>query len=443
MGGKHMKKWQLSRVMAVLCVLVLGMLILIPTALAFESREGSLVVIGADEVVDDDLFVGAETFVLDGRVRGDLFVAGSEIIINGVVEGDIWAGGQRIVVNGTLQDDAWLAGYAIELTPDARVGDDLRSAGYSLHNREGSQVGGTFLFGGYQALLAGFVGEDAQIGCFGLKIDGAIEGNVKASVGPGEQGMAWNPSVYSPDLPTVPLVRGGLALGAEARIGGDLDYTATERIETPAGVVAGRTTFTYDAPRESAEVDVSPGAVFAGMLVTWIVGTVRRLAALLLVGALVAWLAPRWIRAPAERFKAQPWSSLGWGALIFFAFPPAVLAALILLALVVAVLLLVTLGNLGGPIGWIGAAVILIIIVLYVLIVSYLTKLIAGYVVGRLLFPKEEWAGKPILPTLVGVLFVVVVTRIPVIGWLLSFAISLFGLGAIGLVLAEKWRKKA
>ena len=440
-----MSKGRLCRVMAVLSVLVLGALVLAPAVWAFEAREGKRVVIEADEVIGDDLFVGAETFVLDGTVKGDVYVAGTEVIINGVVEGDLWAGAQRIVVNGVLQDDAWLAGYSIELTSDARVADDLRTAGYSLDIETGAKTDGAFLFGGYQALLAGYIGEDAMVGCFGMVLDGAIEGNLTASVGPGEQSMAWNPSVYNPELPRVPTVRGGLTLGPNARIGGNLDYTATERIDVPAGVVEGQTNFTYDAPdvRERPDVDVSPVAVFGSMLVGWIVTTIRRLVALLLVGLLVAWLAPRWITAPVEKLKAQPWPSLGWGALIFFLVPPAFIALLVILALVVGVLMLVTLGNLGGPIAVIGFAAIVVAIVLYTLILSYLTKLAAGYLVGRLLFPADEWAEKPILPTLVGVIFVVVLTRIPVIGWLLSFAISLFGLGAIGLVIAGRWRKSA
>src|SRR5690606_8249322 len=97
-----MKGWRLSRVMVWLCVFTLLALVVAPAALAFESREGRRVVIGADEVVEDDLFVGAETFVLDGRVEGDLFVAGGEIIINGVVEGDLWAVGQLVVIHGVL-----------------------------------------------------------------------------------------------------------------------------------------------------------------------------------------------------------------------------------------------------------------------------------------------------------------------------------------------------
>lgn len=425
---------------AIVCVL--ASLLAVSPVLAFESREGRRVVIGADVVIEDDLFVGAESFVLDGRVKGDLFVAGSDITINGVVEGDLWAGGQLIVINGELQDDAWLAAYAMLISPNARIGDDLRAAGYSLEAQAGSRVEGAFMYGGYQALLAGEIGEEAQVGCFGLAVDGTIAGDLIATVGPREQGMAWNPSVYNPQLPRVPSVPGGLTLGSDGRIGGDLDYTAADRAVVPAGVVAGRVNFTYDPPVDRPDPDISPIAVFGSLLVGWIVNTLRRLMAMLIVGLLVAWLAPRWLIRLSDTVRARTWPSLGWGALVFLLFPLALLILGGILLMVVVVLLLVALGNLGGPVALVGGAALLVAGVLYTLIVTYLTKIVAGYMLGRLFFPKEEWAGKPILPTLVGILFVVVVTRIPVIGWLISLAISLFGLGAIALWVAKTWGKR-
>ena len=71
-------------------------------ARAFDGRGGDRVVIGADEVVDDDLYVGAEEFVLDGQVNGDLIAAGGTITINGTVDGDLMAAAQTVVVNGEV-----------------------------------------------------------------------------------------------------------------------------------------------------------------------------------------------------------------------------------------------------------------------------------------------------------------------------------------------------
>jgi len=445
-----MKDRRLIKLTAVLGVLVLMLTLFVPTALAFETLEGKDVVIGADEVIDDDLFVAAETFVLNGTVNGDLFVVGGEITIRGTVTGDVWAVGQSVSIIGSPMDDVWIAGYALELDPGAQIGDDLRAAGFSFLAQGGSRVGGSFFFGGYQALLGGDIGEDAVVGSAGLEIQGTIMGNVSADVGPRDIGMIWNPTMFFPEIPpvpAVPVVSGGLTLGSNARIGGDLDYTAPEEIDIPSGAVAGRTTFTLVEPEVEEEFDVPLGGILGGIIggifAGWVVNTVRMLVALLIVALLVAWLAPRWLTRPAEIFKAQPWPSLGWGALVFILFPLVVFALLAALVMIVFIVYVITLGKLALPAGIIGGAAILLLVVFFSLVVVYLTKIMAGYVLGRLLFAGDEWEQKPILPTLVGVLILGMLTRIPFVGWLFSLAIALFGLGALWLLAREELAKKA
>lgn len=92
-----------------LALLALG---LATPALAFDGREGDNVVIDASEVINDDLYVGAENFTLEGTVKGDLVVAGAVITINGTVEGDLIAAGQAIIINGVIGDDARVAAGA-------------------------------------------------------------------------------------------------------------------------------------------------------------------------------------------------------------------------------------------------------------------------------------------------------------------------------------------
>ena len=73
---------------------------------AFDGRGGDNVVIKAGEVIDDDLYIGAQTITFDGTVTGD-FVAGAQtVIINGTVEGDLIVGAQTVVINGSVGDDA-------------------------------------------------------------------------------------------------------------------------------------------------------------------------------------------------------------------------------------------------------------------------------------------------------------------------------------------------
>ena len=65
------------KLVSVFTLLALMVLAFASPVYAFEGRDGEKVVIGADEVIEDDLYVGANEFVLDGTVKGDLIVGGS------------------------------------------------------------------------------------------------------------------------------------------------------------------------------------------------------------------------------------------------------------------------------------------------------------------------------------------------------------------------------
>src|SRR3972149_6919761 len=120
------------KLISVFTILALTLLSIAVPVNAFDGRGGDLVIIGADEVIEDDLYVGANEFVLDGTVRGDLIVGGSSITINGTVEGDLWAAGQIVIINGEVMDDARIAGAGLQVGSGAVIGDHLIAAGASL-----------------------------------------------------------------------------------------------------------------------------------------------------------------------------------------------------------------------------------------------------------------------------------------------------------------------
>lgn len=84
-------------------LLVMGLVIgLVKPAYATDFRGGDTVVIGADEVIEDDLFVTGGTVTIDGIVRGDLFATGETVTVNGQVEGSLLISGRTLVLDGTV-----------------------------------------------------------------------------------------------------------------------------------------------------------------------------------------------------------------------------------------------------------------------------------------------------------------------------------------------------
>src|ERR687892_929224 len=126
----------IRKFLSIFALVALASLSFASPALAFDGRSGDRIVIESDEVIDDDLYVTAGEFILDGTVNGDLIAMGQTIMINGTVEGDVMAAGQTIVVNGTVTGAIRIAGSVLLLSETASVGGDIIGAGYSLEIQE-------------------------------------------------------------------------------------------------------------------------------------------------------------------------------------------------------------------------------------------------------------------------------------------------------------------
>ena len=426
-----MKKRLVFRLLLVLGLVILMLLALAPVTSAFESRDGDEVIIRDDEVIQDDLYVNASTFVLDGTVKGDLFFVGQDITVNGTVEGDLMAAGQSVTINGSVRDDVRIAGGVLTLGSSAEIGDDTLAVGGSLEAREESNVQGSLLFAGYQALLAGSVAEDVTASGNGLEVRGRIGGDLRADVGSSEDAPPFNPMQFIPDMPSMPQVPAGLTIDQRAEIEGDVEYTAPEEAAIPAGAAKGRVQHTREIV-EAARPEVTP----AQKVARWFLRNLRRLVALVVVGLLLAWLAPAWIKRPAGALEAKPWPSLGLGAATLFGFPVAMLVLIGVIVLLAILLGILTLGNLVGSVVWLGIAIVVALAVLFGLLVTYFAKIVVGYWGGRLVLKSinPKWAVNPIWSVLLGVLFVAILMAIPLFGWLFGWIITLFGLGTLWLL---------
>ena len=232
-----MTAWRALPLALVTIALIVTVASLMPVRAA-HYRGGQSLVIGADEVVDDDLYVGGETVTIDGTVRGDVIATGRQITINGTVEGDLIAAGQAVVVNGQVGDDIRMAGMALKLGPGATVGDDVIAAGFSLETEPNSHVEGELTVAGFQTLLGGTVDGDAQFSVVGLELGGRIGGNLDAEVEPSAQAPPFVRFIPAP-VP-LPTVSPGLTVTDEAAVDGDVTYeSSTEGRISPAAAITG------------------------------------------------------------------------------------------------------------------------------------------------------------------------------------------------------------
>ncbi|HNN13727.1 MAG TPA: polymer-forming cytoskeletal protein [Anaerolineales bacterium] len=427
----------INKILSVLSLAALLTLTFATPALAFDGREGQVVVIESDEVIHDDLYVSAEQFTLEGTVKGDLFVAGQSIIINGTVEGDLFAMGQSIVINGTVTDAVRIGAAAIRISDGATIGGDLLVGGASLETQAGSTVDGDLLFGGGQALLEGNSAGNAMIATGALEIKGSIDGDVTAEVGDANA----TPAMYMGNTGiSIPNVQPGLTISDSAKIGGNFTYTQTKDIEFPSGVVSGEVT--RNEPVVNTTVRPEPTA--AQKATTWSLDVLRTMVTLILFGLLLGWITPSFMKNLMEKIQTQPASSLGWGVVAYAAFFFAlffILAVMILGAIVFGVM---TLGGVSGTIFWLGFLLLFALVIGFVLVTAFLTKIVVAWQGGRWLLGRinPALADHKVWPLVVGVIILALLVKIPLVGWLIGLLVLFIGLGTLWLWGRDLWQAR-
>lgn len=431
-----------QRFLAIFVLAALLSLTFVPPALAFDGRGGDKIVIEADEVVNDDLYVTAEEFTLEGTVKGDLIVFASYVVINGTVEGDLIAAGNTIVVEGTITDDARIAGAAIQLDEEAVINGDLIAASASLETKSGSVVENDVIYAGAQALLSGSIGRDLRAGAGGLELRGEIGRDVFAEVGDAQEG-APSPSMYISDVKvTIPNVSPGLTIAESAEIKGNLTYTQNADINIPDGIVTGDVTRNEPVSDES----LVPAPPTAGeRAANWIFDLLRTIATLAIFGLLLVWLAPAFMKGLGEKLQTQPVPSFGWGIVAYAAFFFALL--LIVVAMIVGGILfgIISLGGVTATIIWVGILSIFALIVVFVLFTGFGAQILAAWLSGKLILGRfnPALAEHKVWPLLLGVVLIGLLVNLPLIGWLAGFLIMFFGLGALWLWVRDRVNKPA
>jgi cytoskeletal protein CcmA (bactofilin family) len=417
--------------MLVAVALVVALLGAAP-AYAADRRSGDRVVIGANEVIPDDLYIAANTIIVDGTIQGDLLAVGASVTINGTVEGDVMAAAQAVVINGGVRDDVRVGGMAIQFGPQAQIGDDVLGGANSIEQQAGSTFGGDAYLGGSQALLAGTTRGSVEGGFAALELRGTVDGDMSVVVGGRDDVvvMPWSPGIGI----AIPAVRSGLTLDDGAKIGGKLSYTAPQdgQINPAAQIENG---ITRTPTTATTAPTIAP--------YQWLLDLVRRYVTLLAIGLLLLWLVPSWIGALGTTVRSRPLATAGWGAVGFF-------GTIVLLGLipVVAILLMVlfgwlTLGGLAGITFVLGTAAFSTVLTGFALLVSYLVQIIVGLMVGRWLLGliDPRWAEGRIAPLALGLALYVVLRAIPGLGIFTALLVTLLGVGALWQWLAPRLRR--
>jgi hypothetical protein len=418
------------------------------TACALEvDKDG---IIEADEVIDDDVYIEAGHVVVDGTVNGILIVSAGEAEINGTINGDLilfvsqaniegvvadnlFFGGQTLELNGTVEGSVFAGGRSLTLGPSAVVERNLAFGGFGLEAAAGSVIKRDVHAAGYQAILAGQIGQDMAADLAALEIAGSVGGDVTATVAEPEPEPSMIVQLIFERMQLTDssqIASGGLRVGREAEIAGTLTYKSpVEQAEAIESSTIGEVIYEYVPPEDK------PAPTFKH----WFVGRLQTFLTLFVLGALVAWRAPVLLGRTANQARTKPLPSILWGLLTLCAIFLGLIALVIAACILGVLIAVVTLGELLTPILFGGISALILLVTLLALIISYGTKLIVSYLVGKLIlgWVAPRTAERAIWPLMLGIVLYVIVTSIPCLGHVIGLIVALIGLGAIWLLIRQ------
>ncbi|MBI1297348.1 hypothetical protein GC175_20600 [bacterium] len=409
-------KHRISRRWTVAFALVgLLSLVLSGAAIAAEFGSGDIYRLALGERVNDDLYVSAGEIFIDGVVDGDLYAAGGYIEVNGEVTGDVVLAGGGVVIRGVVGDDARLAGAGITIL--GTIEDDLFMAG-------GGAGPGGFAFPmqmGSRSIEQGVrLGSSAQVG--GDVVVAAGEGNLNGAIG-GDLFVGM----------------GTVSLGA--RVGGDAEIFAEQFSTTDSAVIAGQ--LTYSTPnrvdgvnqvaddvqyQQPVQPEASPNVIVG--LLGWLLRTVGILIGFGLLGWLLLRFVPNSLTRTADVIDDEPVSAglyglVGAALLIFI---PIVSAVLVFVAWLFW--------------GWFWGMVVFVFLFGTLALLWMFSPLATGLWLGRRIVRQSDQSVSLLVAMLVGVLIIVVLGRLPVLGWLVYLLSFVFALGGL-IRLAQGTHKPA
>lgn len=428
----------------ILLVMALLLLLIAVPIYAFEGRNGESVTVAAGEVIEDDLYVGAQELVIDGTVDGDLFFGAQTAVINGTVTGNVYGGATSVEINGTIEGDFFGGGQSItiagEVLDDVRVGltslvladgsligGDLLMGGFNLETKPESNIVGDALLGGAQARLAGKIGKDVLAAFNGLEVLGTIAGDLEARVGARGEEVPFNPSQFIPDAPQFDTIPGGLLIGDAANIGGKLSYSSPQEAEGVAESAEGGVEFTQEIDETAAVQQPTIGS--------YLRTAVSRIIALVLLGLLLAWLLRHPILRAARELDQNFASSTVWGIITAIITPIMLIIALGILFVLGAIFGLLQLGMVGSTLAGVGIPTLIFIATGFAVVWGLISKVIVGYWLGSKIISGDEsyW-----MPLILGIVIVAILCSIPFfVGTIFNIVIAILGLGATWLTIRE------
>jgi hypothetical protein len=401
-------------------------------------------------------------------VNGDVIAMGNYVEIgeNAHITGNIFGGGYVMRMAGKV--DGSLAGgsYTLVLDKNSAIGRNFYYGAFSTDLLETTSIGSDAYIAAYQSNLNGSIGRDLNVSAAAVQLTGSIGRNAVMDVAAPDntQSMPYfmPPTGQNQNLPAeaqklIPSQqKPGLTISDTATIAGKLTYTSPLPQKETVLVTPSEGTV-YQTPVPDPETvdqgerpivfqDAEKGttAFVAGMILTWVWKVIKAFITLLLIALLAFWLVPHKFDQSLQTLKSKPGKSFAYGLLATIGGFALLFFGLVIMVCFTAFLAVITFGTLGFYFFLIGFSTYFMAFALFLLLTFVGSKILVAYFVGEWLLKimsKTPTQGRA-LPLILGLVLYIVLGYVPFLGFVIRSIMTLFGAGAILIVLLDSWQER-
>lgn len=398
-------------------LIILGMVIL--ASVAVPTQVGAQGIIKGDNLptetmINGDAVFTGESVKIDGVVDGDVLAIAKKVEINGTVNGSLVVIGNEVFVNSGIGGTLYALALQFDLGSEANLNRNLYFGGLSLSTQEGSQIQ-----------------RDLQSITLGAQLNGIVNGTMRAIIGP----MEFFFLIMEKIDKTGWLKSGEASISSIADQDFEMDSTANETEIIYAGLTPALWGKSLSA-LQAEEIDWKKVA-------DWLLERLQEWIVLLAFGLLGLWLKPKWIPESAQLLQSRPLAATGWGLLgIVISFNLIGVAVLMLIIIIAIGLFLgmVPLWELAWSFMAIGGFSLGLVSTSFALFVIYISKAIVAFFVGSIIlnrFAPAYAIYKP-LALIIGLLLYVLLSAVPILGWVIGMLATVLGLGAVWLLYKDR-----
>ena len=320
------------------------------------------------EIHNGPMYMTENNIVLDKHIDGNAFLIGDSVTVNGDINGDLYVLANTIKINGNIYGNVFAASQSVEFSSIVYL--DVYAFGLKVTLNDMAQIG-----------------RDVNIYAQDLSINSLIGRNAHIS---SEK----------------------VNIGNSSKIYGDFNYTSSNEISVPEGIVAGEVKF-----EESKEYEVQKPSI-SQLIGNYSFNLITTIVCAAIIWLLILWISPKFFEKSANILENKLWPSIGLGFGALFLTP------------IVTLILFITIIGMLVSLGLISLYTLGLILANTVLAIA-----IAGFAVKKFnlkSFHKNFWY------VLCAVAALWVLRQLPFVGGWVSFLGIVIGMGILVVSIFSK-----